>query len=276
MRIMLLFLCCLMAYGQTSQDWIQLFNGKNLDGWDVKIRGHEWNENYANTFRVENGVLKVSYDGYQDFGNRFGHLYSKQKFSHYILVVEYRFTGEQAPGGPAWAIRNSGAMLHSQAAADIGKDQDFPASIEAQFLGGNGTADRTTLNLCTPGTHVEMHGKLVTRHCVNSTSATYHGEQWVRAELVVLGARSFEHKIDERTVLKYEKPQYGGGNVSGLKAPLPAEGTPLGEGHIAMQSESHPVEFRKVELLNLKGCMDPKASNFKKWYVEPDNSQCKR
>ena len=44
--------------------WIPLFNGKDLQGWTPKITKHDFGDNYAETFRVENGVLKVAYDKY--------------------------------------------------------------------------------------------------------------------------------------------------------------------------------------------------------------------
>lgn len=258
-----------------QKDWIQLFDGKSLNGWIPKITGHETGENFANTFRVENGVIKVSYDGYDEFRNRFGHMFYKDKFSHYLLVVEYRFVGEQVKGGPNWALRNSGAMLHCQDPKTMGKNQDFPISIEVQFLGGNGKDPRPTLNLCTPGTNVVRDGKLWTTHCLNSSSKTYHGEQWVRAEILALGDAQFRHMAEGETVLSYELPQVGGGSVSNHDPAVKRDGAPLGEGWIALQSESHPVEFRKVELLNLKGCMDPKAVNYKSYYVRADNAQCR-
>jgi hypothetical protein len=272
---------CLLhhAVAQTGNDpekreWRQVFNGRNLDGWDVKIRGYAMNENFGQTFRVENGVLKVAYDQYGQFSDRFGHIFYREKLSHYIVAVEYRFVGEQAPGGPGWATRNSGIMVHSQSAASMGKDQDFPISIEVQFLGGLGKGARTTANLCTPGTNVEMNGKLFTTHCVNSLSRTYDGDQWVRVEVVVLGDQQITHRIDGQTVLSYEKPQIGGGNVSGHEPTLKKDGMLLGEGFISLQSESHPIEFRKVELLNLAGCMDPKAANYRSYYVKAVNRQC--
>ena len=258
------------------RDWIQLFNGKDLDGWDVKITGHDLNDNFGNTFRVENGVLKTAYDAYgQSFGNRFGHLFHRQEFSHYIVAAEYRFVGEQAPGAPDWALRNSGIMVHSQSARSMTKDQDFPVSIEVQLLGGGEKGERTTANLCTPGTNVEMDGKLVTQHCVNSTSKTYRGDQWVRVEVEVLGNQSITHRVNGETVLSYQKPQVGGGNVANADPAVLKEGTLLGEGSIALQSESHPIEFRKVELLNLVGCTDRKALNYKSYYVESDTAACK-
>ena len=179
------------ADGKAAGDWIALFNGKDLDGWKVKITGHDLGDNFADTFRVEDGLLKVSYDGYSDFAGKFGHIFHEHEFSSYVMRVEYRFVGQQVPGGPGWAIRNSGVMVHGQKPETMDKDQKFPVSIEVQLLGGSGSGERTTANLCTPGTHVEMAGQLVTRHCTNSKSKTYHGDQWVTVEIEVRGARHY-------------------------------------------------------------------------------------
>lgn len=254
--------------------WEPLFNGKNLDGWDIKIRGRELNDNYLNTFRVEDGKMVVRYDQYNDFNKQYGHIFYKKEYSYYKLVIEYRFVGEQAPNGEGWAWRNSGVMVHGQPAASMGKDQDFPISIEVQFLGGDGEKKRTTCNLCTPGTNVVIDGKLVTQHCINSTSQTYHGDQWVRAEVIVLGDSLIQHFANGEKVLEYNNPQMGGGAVSGHQSTLLVDGKLLNRGTISLQSESHPIEFRKVEILNLEGCMDPKATNYKSYFVHADNSTC--
>jgi len=219
--------------------WIGLFNGENLDGWQVKSTGHELGDNYGNTFRVEDGVLKVSYDHYDKFDGKFGHFFYDGTFSHYILRVEYRFVGEQCPGGPGWAFRNNGIMAHGPSAESMKKDQDFPDFIEVQMLGGNGNDKRSTGNLCTPGTHVVMDGNLIKQHCISSSSKTYHGDQWVTLELEVHGNESIKHIINGEVVLEYERPQLD-------------DGTMLSEGSISLQAESHPTEFRKVELLLLE------------------------
>lgn len=258
-----------------SREWRQLFNGRNLEGWDLKIRGYKLNENFGNTFRVEDGMLAVGYEKYDPFNERFGHIFYREKFSHYIFAVEYRFIGEQAKGGPGWATRNSGIMLHSPPAASMGLDQDFPISIEVQLLGGLGRGPRTTANLCTPGTNVVMDGKLFTPHCVSSKSKTYDGDQWVRVEVEVLGDQTIRHLIDGETVLAYEKPQYGGGNVSGHDPAYKIDGKLISEGYISLQSESHPVQFRKVELLDLTGCMDQSAKNYRRYFVKADNARCR-
>lgn len=234
-----------------ASDWISLFNGKDLTGWIPKIRGYPLGENWGNTFRVENGLLKVSYDQYKKFDNRFGHLFYKGEFSNYVLRVEYRFVGEQVPEGPGWAIRNSGAMLHGERPEEMDLEQEFPASIEVQFLGGSGTGERSTANLCTPGTHVVMDGKLITRHCTNSTSKTYHGDQWVTVEIEVRGNDVIRHRIDGKEVLSYNEPQLDDTDEHAKKL-IAKHGRKLDRGTISLQSESHPIEFRKVELRKLE------------------------
>jgi 3-keto-disaccharide hydrolase len=235
-----------------AKKWVQLFNGKDIKDWKVKISGHPLNENFGNTFRVENGLLKVSYDQYDQFNEQYGHLFYKKPFSSYIIAVEYRFTGNQAKGGEGWAFRNSGIMLHCQSPESMLEKQDFPISIEVQLLGGDTAGERSTANLCTPGTQVEMDNKLITSHCINSKSKTYRGDQWVRVEVVVLKDSVIKHIVNGDTVMIYQRPQIGGGNVSNFDAAVKKDGAYLKSGYISVQSESHPVEFRKIEIKNLE------------------------
>lgn len=232
-------------------EWVPLFNGKDLTGWTPKIRYHEAGDNFADTFRVEDELLKVRYDGYEQFGERFGHLFYNTPFSHYRLRVEYRFVGEQCSGGPGWAIRNSGIMVHGESPQMMSKDQDFPASIEVQLLGGDGQQQRTTSNLCTPYTNVVMNGDLVTRHCTSSTSKTYHGEQWVTAEVEVRGSEVIRHILEGETVLEYTKPQLDDREEHAKELAARNNGLLLSGGTISLQSESHPIDFRKVEIMRL-------------------------
>lgn len=259
MKKLLLFLALCISISAHAQidyngDWLQLFNGKDLTGWDVKIKGKNLNDNYGKTFRVEDGLLKVAYDQYTDFNFQYGHLFYKEDFSHYLIRVEYRFVGEQAPKGEGWAYKNSGIMVHGQSAKSMQKDQDFPISIEVQLLGGkdDGKA-RPTCNLCTPGTHVVMDGQLQKRHCFTATKApTFHGEEWVTAEVLVLGNEVIKHIVNGDTVFTYENPQIGGSVVANYNPSIKKDGMLLNRGSISLQSESHPIEFRKVELLNLE------------------------
>ena len=235
-----------------SDQWISLFNGKDLKGWTPKIKGFPLGVNHANTFRVENGVLKVSYDGYEKFDRKFGHLFYEPEHSHYIIELEYRFIGDQATGGPGWAFRNSGIMIHGQSPKTMKEGQDFPVSIEVQLLGGKEKGKRSTGNLCTPGTHVVMKDKLVTRHCISSTSDTFRGDQWVKASVEVHGNDKIRHRINGKVVLEYTKPQLDpkDGDAKAWLA-LRNGDKMLTKGSISLQAESHGCEFRNIRLKKL-------------------------
>lgn len=260
-----------------KQDWLVLFNGKDLTGWTPKIAKHDLGDNFGNTYRVEEGLLKVRYDKYKSFDARFGHLFWKEPYSYYRLLVEYRFVGQQAPGNPGgWALRNSGAMLHSPDPRTMPRDQDFPISIEAQFLGGNSDGKpRSTANMCSPGTEIIYQGKFYDGHCLNSSSPTFDGDQWVRAEFEVHGSGKITHFVNGQQVLEYEMPQYGGGVVSNYNTTTKLDGQLIEGGYISLQSESHPIDFRRVELLNLAGCMDKAATNYKSYFVKHVPGDCK-
>ena len=235
-----------------ESEWIQLFNGKDLDDWVVKIKSYELGDNHGDTFRVEDGILKVSYDQYEGrFRGRFGHLFYKEPFSHYVLRVEYRIVGEQYQAAPGWAIRNSGIMIHGQTPETMELKQDFPVSAEVQLLGGDGSEVRPTANLCTPGTNVVMQGKLHTEHCTKSTSKTYHGDQWVTVEVEVHGNKAVRHKVDGKTVIEYSQIQLDERDKFSQKLLAAGADKMVSAGTISLQSEGHPVEFRKVELKKL-------------------------
>ena len=236
----------------TKASWQQLFNGKDLNDWVVKINGHKLHDNFKNTFRVEKGILKVSYDGYENFENKFGLLTYKTPFSNYKFRLQYRFTGTQIKGGEAWAIKNSGVMIHSQAPESMLLDQAFPLSLEVQLLGGiTPNTPRPTGNLCTPATHVSIDNVLVTNHCINANSETYYGEEWVALEIIVTKEK-ITHKINGKSVITYTNPSIGGDFLDSTSKEIQAkDGQSLKGGYISLQSESHPIEFKNIEILEL-------------------------
>ena len=281
-RLLLFLFAALFAGGAAAdtsaekEEWIALFNGRDLDGLDTEDHRprarRQLRQHIPCRRRAAQGALRPV----QVFGKKFGHLFYKDPFSYYRLVVEYRFVGEQAPHGPGdWALRNSGAMLHSPHPRTMGRDQDFPISIEVQFLGGLGDGKaRSTMNLCTPGTEVVYEGSIYPEHCLKSASKTFDGDQWVRAEILVLGSGQITHFVNGEEVLEYALPQFGGGAVSDFDPAAKPDGKLIEGGYISLQSESHPIDFRKVELLNLAGCMDRSASNYKRYYVKSVPESC--
>lgn len=250
------FASCGSSKISTSDDgWETMFNGENLEGWTTKIHHYEVGDNYGDTFRVEDGMIKVRYDNYEgDYNDRFGHLYFDVPYSYFHLSIEYRFVGEIHPGAPVFVEKNSGVMFHSQDPRTMLKEQNWPISVEMQFLAGiEEGKSRPTGNMCSPGTDVVYEGKVDPRHCINSTSETYYGDQWVTAELIVRGDSLVTHIINGETVLEYTKPQVGGGVVEGFDPKFKKDGTLLTEGFIALQSEGQPIDFRNIKIKNLKG-----------------------
>lgn len=255
-KYLLVFAITLLSqpvFGQadTEQEWIPLFNGSDLEDWIPKFTGHELGVNYLDTFRVEDGVFKVSYDNWSDFDGEFGHIFYREPFSHYLLRVEYRFVGDQVTNGPAWAFRNNGIMFHSQSPQSMTLDQEFPASIEAQLLGGNGTDERQTGNVCSPGTHYRIRRQLVTVHCTNSSSQTFHGDQWVTMEIEVRGSELIRHVVNGETVFEYSNVQLDPEDPDAQRLLEAGQSLYVREGYIAVQAESHPTEFRRIDLLPL-------------------------
>jgi hypothetical protein len=235
-----------------SANWQQLFNGKDIEDWIVKIHHHEVNENFGNTFRVEDGIIKVRYDKYGDFNDQFGHLYYKTPFSCYHLKLQYRFVGQWVTTAPSYTKLNSGVMFHSQDPHTMPKEQDWPISVEMQFLAGLGDGKpRPTGNMCSPGTEVMQQGKIVPSHCINSSSKTYEGDQWIDAELIVVADSLVTHIINGDTVLQYSKPQIGGGVANRYDPKIKIDGTLLKSGFIALQSEGQEIDFRNIQLMDL-------------------------
>ena len=242
---------CATAAAPPGEEWHSLFNGKDLSGWTPKINTHPLGENYANTFRVEDGVIKVSYDGYEKFDMQFGHLYTNQPYSRYILRLEYKFTGSALADAPSWAKLNSGVMVHSQSPLGMRLDQGFPVSMEFQFLAAGATAGTQTGNAVSPGTNLERGGKLVTDHIIDSTSKLFPLDTWVQAEIEVRGNDEIVQRIDGVEVMRYQRPQLDPTDKDALA--LLAAGAPLqlSFGHIALQAESQPVWFRNIRIKSL-------------------------
>ena len=262
-----------------KSDWIQMFNGKDLSDWDIKFAKHPLGENFNDTFRVEDGLLKVRYDKWTAFNGEFGHIFYKRPFNYYLVAAEYRFVGNQVAGAGAnlaWAKRNNGIMAHGQSAQSMGLNQDFPISLEVQLLGGlSDGKPRSTANLCSPGTNVHFGDSLITRHCINSTSKTYDGDQWVRVEFLALGDSIMKHIANGDTVLVYRKPEMGGGSANNTNPGVLVPGKPITGGSISLQAETAEIDFRKVEVLNLEGCMDPKSSSYRAYFIKHDPAACK-
>lgn len=258
MRLFVLFILAALTFfsgcePKSKEEWVPIFNGKDLSGWTVKICGYPLGENYKNTFIVEDGIMRVNYSEYDTFSVEYGHIYYNTKLSHYRLRLEYRFHGNRVPGSKDFTELNSGVMFHSQSAASVKLDQQFPVSVEAQFLACDDidNCDRTTMNIATPGTSIVTEdGVLQREHMTWTHVKARPRNEWVQVEIEVRGSDSILHKIDGEVVLRYKDPQIDDNFLLPEDYPLPA-GTHLKDGYIALQGESHPVDFRNIELMVL-------------------------
>lgn len=232
-----------------KKEWISIFNGKDLRGWTWKINGYPLGENFGNTFRVQKGLLSIRYDGYgPDLNNRFGTLYYNKRLSNYRLKVEYRFVGETAPGAPDWGYRDSGIQFHGQPPETQKLDQPFPICLEYNFHGGNGIDERPSGALCAYGMFVEVNGERNETTCIPATIArTFHGDQWVTAEIDVKNGQ-ITHYVNGVEILHYANPTYDPKNETAQKLIEKGDSTVRG-GYVSLQSNSHPMDFRKIELL---------------------------
>lgn len=246
--------CCGTPPPATSRvpAWVPLFDGATLEGWTPKIVGLPAGEDPRRVFVVRDGAIEVDYAGWERFDGAFGHLFHAMPTGDYRLRFECRFTGDQVPGAPGWAWRNSGVMIHAQDPGTMRVDQPFPVSVEVQLLGGDGTNDRPTANVCTPGTLVAIGGALDPRHCIDSDSETFAGDGWVRYEIEVRGDRLVRHLVNGTEVLAYGGLVLDAGDRDATAEIARRGGIELDSGWIALQAESHPCAFRCIEMLPLR------------------------
>ncbi len=232
-----------------AKKWVKLFNGKNLDGWKPRVVGFPLGENFGNTFRVENGILSIRYDQYGDnFNNRFGALYFNRKLSNYRLKVEYRFVGDTAPGAPSWGYRDSGVQYHGQDPASMPLTQPFPVCLEYNLHGGNGKDERPVGEICVPGTTVEINGKSNESFCTPpSIKRTFHGDQWVTLEIEVRNNLVI-HFVNGEEILRFENPKYDPKHEV-AKTLIVGNDDTIKNGYISLQSNSHPIDFRSIEIM---------------------------
>jgi len=233
---------------EQSPEWVSLFNGQNLDGWSIRILGKELGENYGNTFQVDSGILKIRYDAYESFDGQFGAIYYNKPFSNYRLKVEYRFVGETAPGAPEWGFRDSGVQFHGQSPQAMKPEQPFPVCLEYNLHGGNGTDDRPTGEVCVPGTYVQVVGARNASFCTPpDVKRTFHGDQWVTLEIDIQDT-VVTHYANGEEILTYYNPRYDPDHEFG--GPLVKNGNDrVSSGYISLQSNSHPIDFRNIQIL---------------------------
>jgi len=247
-NIFLMFIVFTLMGSENKPKWKSLFNGKDLKGWQVKIAGYPLGENFGNTFRVNDGLLQVRYNEYDSFRSKFGGLYYNKKFTNYRLKVEYRFVGETTVGAPSWGFRDGGVQYHCQAPTSLQLTQSFPVCLEYNLHGGNGKDERPVGEICASGTYVSINGKRNASYCTPATiKKTFHGDQWVTLEIEVRGD-TIRHYVNGEEILRFENPRYNSDHAIG-KTFIANGDDKVKEGYISLQSNSHPMDFRKIEIM---------------------------
>lgn len=248
-----------------ASDWIRIFNGKDLEGWVKKIRTHPVGEDPYNTWYVKDSLLWVDYSKYTaPFNYRFGHMaYEKRKFSYFLLRAVYQFWGSQPPTAPSEGKQNNGLMFHSESMSAMARDAQFPASAEVQLLGENNNqnTEGTTANFCCVGATMVVNGNRIDG-CWKAAPRNIKGLPWVKVEVLILADSVGKHMVEGDTVMRY------------TKILAKRDGKPLREGYIAIQAESAPTYFKTLEVLDLEGCTDPKAVNFRSYFIKSNPSEC--
>ena len=231
-----------------SPQWVSLFNGEDLDGWLIRITGKPFGENFGNTFRVEDGILKIRYDEYGSFDEQFGALYYNRPFTNYRLKAEYRFVGETAPGAPSWGFRDSGVQYHGQDPRNMPIEQQFPVCLEYNLHGGNGTDERPDGQICAIGMTIEIDGHPNESFCTDPTiKRTFHGDQWVTLEIDVQDDQ-IRHFVNGEEILAFSNPALDP-NHEIAKTLIRDGNTAVHSGFVSLQSNSHPIDFRKIEIM---------------------------
>ena len=233
----------------TNKPWVSLFNGKDLTHWKLKIAGYPLQENYGHTFRVADNMLSTRYNEYDSFNGRFGSIFYDKKFTNYRLRVEYRFVGDLTKGAPVWGYKDGGIQYHCQAPETMGLNQAFPVCLEYNILGQKDSGEeRATGEICASGIYVEVNGKRNTSYCTPPTiKKSYTGDQWVTAEIDVRDGK-ITHFVNGEKVLEFQNPRYDSSHAEGIKF-IKAGKDLVRDGYISLQSNSHPMDFRKIEIM---------------------------
>ncbi|MEP6845811.1 MAG: DUF1080 domain-containing protein [Panacibacter sp.] len=236
------------AQKDNTENWVSLFNGKNLDNWIPKIAGYKLGENFGNTFRMQDGILSTRYNAYDSFNNRFGALYYNKKFTNFRLKVEYRFVGETTPGAPSWGFKDGGIQYFCQPPETIGINQSFPVCLEYNLLGSDGETERGTGEICASGMYVEINGKRNASYCTPPlVKKAFDDDQWITAEIDVQNGR-ITHFVNGEQILQFENPKYDSENELAKK--FIVNGVEMvKDGYISLQSNSHPMDFKSIEIM---------------------------
>lgn len=245
---------------QPNSGWRPLFDGKTLNGWTTKLVGYPAGQDRLQTFRVKDGVLYISYDQYEgDLKGRVAHLFTRESFRAYRLSLDYRFVGDEFPNSPRPVNPpvNNGVLFHAESAEQMELNQPYPISVEAQLVGPDpqGTP-RTTGNFCERAMKMFRQDKLMP-HCILSDAVPSPLGAWIHFDLEVTADGRVTEFINGKPVVHVDRIELNPDRTDTrlpVHSSIAAAGGKLlvTGGHIALQSEGHPTEFRNIRILSLE------------------------
>ena len=197
---------------------IDLFNGKDLTGWNYYAMGLT-TEEAGEIYTVKDGVIHI-------VGEPFGCLYTVESYSDYELHVEWRWAN--AENVPLNKL-NSGIFVHVQPEHKL-----WPNAVECQLFNGRA------------GDFVLLGGSDIAEFVVPE------GEERPEYPVVKRFAEDIEKPLGEWNSADI---RCEGDKITVIiNGQLVNKGTGsmFSEGSIALQCEGAPIEFRNITLTPLK------------------------
>ena len=205
---------------RTPINYIPLFNGKDLSGWYTYTEKYGKNNDAAQQFAVNDGVLRFD-------GAEMGYLCTDRSYENYYLRIVFRW-GESKYEPRLDGPRDSGVLYHF---SETASDALWPTSVECQiqendcgdywFVGGT---DGDSPN----PSSIEWDMKRI----VKTANYENPNPEWNVIELICIGDKS-EHYVNGRLVNH-------------------AYNLNVSKGKILFQLEGAEVYYKTIEMISLK------------------------
>ena len=129
------------------------------------------------------------------------------------------------------------------------KDQEFPVSAEFDIVGGRLLGSHPTGDVCENGTRVTIAGAVLLAKCSKLSPVTIPGDEWVTILAEVQGAARVRQIVNGQLVVEYTDIVLDDKDPDAARLLNFGGDRSLGSGYISIQANSHPIEFRRIEIL---------------------------
>lgn len=250
--ILLLMVFMLLGCRQvTSDGWIPLFNGQNLEGWYTWLPSTGKNNDPKGIFKVKDGMIHILDIPVTEQDQEFGYLATDLDYQRYVLQLEYKWGSKKFP--PRANLKRDSGLLYYF----VGPDKIWPRAVECQIQEGD-TGDLITLGGTVLDTTLESldtkrykadgiaytTDSSGTDYIIKSETFESSNDQWTQVEITVDGD-TITHKINGQI-------NFQGRNVRQLDPNSPSGLQPLRKGRILLQAEGAEIFYRniRIKLLN--------------------------